>query len=160
MKEYSSWFEYNVTRPFPLRWFTPIVIVGGTIAAVLISLINFATYGHDLTTIYTTDPNTTMARTQWFQHRPWSWDKDQQSRCESQNIPIGSTLFTTNQGLKYTLDTVWRYENDSGKVVSFPSLAYLNQNLENCHVNQIDLFLRKVDQSKANHSYWYSCDDS
>jgi len=59
-KMHASRFSYNITRPYPFRWFTPLVICGGIILAVLFSLVNFAANGYYMKTVYTNDPNTTL----------------------------------------------------------------------------------------------------
>jgi hypothetical protein len=61
---HASWFSYPITRPYPLRWFTPIALIGGIILAVLFSLVNLASNGYYLRTTYTTDPNTTTTTAQ------------------------------------------------------------------------------------------------
>ena len=43
---HSSMFNYAVSRPYPVRWFTPVVFVGGTIALVLFSFLNFVATGY------------------------------------------------------------------------------------------------------------------
>ena len=42
----SSIFEYGVSRPYPFRWFTPVAFIGGTVALVLFSLLNFLSTGY------------------------------------------------------------------------------------------------------------------
>ncbi len=42
----SSMFSYNISRPYPFRWFTPVVFVGGAIALVLFSLLNLVSTGY------------------------------------------------------------------------------------------------------------------
>lgn len=57
---YSSWFSYNIARPYPFRWFTPLVVLGGIVLTVLFSLVNLGANGYYLRTVYTNDPNTTV----------------------------------------------------------------------------------------------------
>jgi hypothetical protein len=63
---YASWFSYNITRPYPYRWFTPVAIIGGVVLTVLVSLVNLGSSGYYLKTIYTNDPNTTIASSQKY----------------------------------------------------------------------------------------------
>ena len=42
----SSIFSYSITRPYPLRWFTPVTVVGGTVALVLFSFLNLLSTGY------------------------------------------------------------------------------------------------------------------
>lgn len=44
----SSMFDYSISRPYPFRWFTPVVIVGGAIALVLFSFLNLVSTGYYL----------------------------------------------------------------------------------------------------------------
>lgn len=58
---HRSWFSYSISKPYPFRWFTPVVLVGGIILAVLLSLINLSANGYYLKPLYTSDPNGTEA---------------------------------------------------------------------------------------------------
>jgi hypothetical protein len=58
---HSSTFTYPVSRPYPYRWVTPIVIIGGVIAVVLFSFLNFVSNGYYLSTQIVTDPNVTVS---------------------------------------------------------------------------------------------------
>lgn len=63
---HESFFSYNVTRPYPYRWFTPVAVLGAVTFAALFSLLNFAANGYDLVVQTSTDPNSTMAGTAWL----------------------------------------------------------------------------------------------
>lgn len=136
------------------------MIVGGIIFTILFSVINLATNGYYLKTIYATDPNTTIAQKEWFTDVPWSWGDKLKPTCLAQNIPIGYQFFTTNSGLSYTLESVSQYNATSNETVRFPSLQYLNQNLQGCHIDNVVLYMKKADQSKNGYSAWWSWDDS
>lgn len=41
-----SFFTYNVTRPYPFKWFTPLVIIGGCLAFTLFTVLNLITSGY------------------------------------------------------------------------------------------------------------------
>lgn len=58
---HKSWFSYNVTKPYPFRWFTPVAFLGGVFLATLFSIVNLAGNGYQLKSVYTTDPNTTSS---------------------------------------------------------------------------------------------------
>jgi hypothetical protein len=64
---HESYFNYNVTRPYPYKWFTWAVVLGGIAATVLFSVLNLAANGYQLEVVYTTDPNGTLSEIQWFQ---------------------------------------------------------------------------------------------
>jgi len=102
----SSLFSYNLSRPYPFRWFTPATIVGGIIATILFSTVNLATNGYQLKTIYTTNPNGTLSQHYWFTDAPWAWSARLKPSCEAQSLSPGADYFTTNLGLSYTLQRV------------------------------------------------------
>lgn len=58
---HKSFLEYNITRPYPLKWFTPAAIIGGLIATVLFTLLNFASNGYLLVVESSLNPNVTEA---------------------------------------------------------------------------------------------------
>ena len=64
---YESVFSYNLTRAYPYRWFTLVVLLGGLASLVLFSVVNLAANGYILEVVYTTDPNGTLSQSQWFQ---------------------------------------------------------------------------------------------
>ncbi len=44
----SSWFSYDLSRPYPYRWFTPVSLCGGTLFLALFTWLNFAANGFEL----------------------------------------------------------------------------------------------------------------
>ena len=64
---YESFFTYNISRPYPYRWFSWVVGLGGLGSIVLFSVVNLAANGYILEVVYTTDPNGTLSQTHWFQ---------------------------------------------------------------------------------------------
>ncbi|KAK5949886.1 hypothetical protein OHC33_009071 [Knufia fluminis] len=157
---HASWFSYNVARPYPFVWFTPVTIIGGILFTVLFSFLNVATNGYYLTTIYTTTPNATLDQDYWFTKAPWSWGGKLKPTCQAQNIPIGYEFFTTNLGLSYILESVSRFDEVSNQTIRFPSLPYLNQTLQDCAVDNVVLYMKKADQSKNGQGAWWSWGDS
>lgn len=59
-KMYSSAFSYNLTRPYPFRWFTPVVIVGFVVFTVVFSFLNFVSTGYTLVVEQSSNPNATV----------------------------------------------------------------------------------------------------
>jgi hypothetical protein len=45
---HKSIFSYGLSRPYPYRWFTWVVVVGGILAAALFSVLNVAADGYEL----------------------------------------------------------------------------------------------------------------
>jgi len=157
---HTSSFSYNLSRPYPYRWFTPVAVVGGIIATVLFSAVNLATNGYQLKTIYTTNPNGTLTQSYWFTNAPWAWSAKLRPTCEAQNLSPGTEYFTTNLGLSYRLERVSKTDPDTNAIQSYPALAYLNNTLENCQVENIIIYLKRADQSAPPDSAWWSWDDS
>ena len=58
---YQSLFSYNITRSYPFRWLTPVVIIGGIVATILVSFLNVAATGYELYSLSSADPNATLA---------------------------------------------------------------------------------------------------
>ena len=157
---HSSWFSYNISKPYPFNWFTPVVLVGGIIFTVLFSVINLAANGYYLTSIYTTSPNTTISTEYWFNKAPWSWGDKLKPTCQAQNIPIGYSFFTTNLGLSYTLKSVTQYDPKANETIHLPSLPYLNQTLQDCEIDSVILYTKKSDVSENGNGAWWSWGDS
>lgn len=133
---HESFFSYTLTKPYPYRWFTWVVAVGGVAVIIFFSFLNMAANGYTLEVVYTTDPNGTLAESQWFQKPPWTLMNKVEASCQSQGLTLNTQLFTTHLGLTYELANVWSDTNDSTTNI-FPSLTYLNNTLENCSVNNI-----------------------
>jgi hypothetical protein len=45
---YESVFGYNLSRGYPYRWFTWLVVIGGVLATALFSVVNLAADGYEL----------------------------------------------------------------------------------------------------------------
>ena len=41
-------FTYSLSRPYPYKWFTWVVIIGGICAIAFFSIVNLAANGYDL----------------------------------------------------------------------------------------------------------------
>ena len=109
----SSIFEYAVSRPYPFRWFTPVAFIGGIIALVLFSLLNFLSTGYTQRYIqpiycgfarlhwfiihsieYVTDPNATMSSERWLNRWPSYFTSQIKPSCQAEDIQvnIGTSL--------------------------------------------------------------------
>lgn len=60
MAMHDSLFSCDLTRPYPFKWFTPVVFIGGIVIAALISFVNFASTGYELVPAPSNDPNRTI----------------------------------------------------------------------------------------------------
>ena len=142
---HESFISYQITRPYPFRWVTPVVVAGAAVAMVLFSLLNFASSGYTLVSEYSTNPNATTQH--WLDNWPSSLRSKIRPTCPPSAIPINSRLYTNNTALQYDLNAVRPL--DSG-IVSLPSLVYSNNPLVDCGVQSIqmtfDMFGRTANQ--------------
>ncbi|QIX00016.1 hypothetical protein AMS68_005533 [Peltaster fructicola] len=130
-----STFSYNVQRSYPYKWFTPVVIIGGSLLIVLFSFLNLGSSGYNLTTELTQNPNSTSSGSFYDQLPSFIASKLQRS-CEPAIIPINSNIMTNNSALTYTLRSVVGADAQLQ-----PSLSYQYNFLENCTVNTVIVFL-------------------
>ncbi|KAI0396627.1 hypothetical protein F5Y17DRAFT_418971 [Xylariaceae sp. FL0594] len=136
---HESFFSHKIARPYPYRWFTPVVIVAGLAAVVLVSFINFTTSGYELVAISSSNPNKTVAEANRFGNIKWPeyFVQNSQATCASTTLSLGSFIYTTNNALRYKLLSVWR-EID-GVQDYLGSLVYHNNLLRNCNVTEVDI---------------------
>jgi hypothetical protein len=106
---HQSFFSYTLTRPLPYKWFSFVVFIGGAVAIIFFSFLNLAANRYTLEVIYTTDPNSTLSETQWFQKLPWTLFAKVDASCQSQGLALNTQLFTTQLGLTYTITNAWTY---------------------------------------------------
>lgn len=147
-------FGYAVTRQYPYKWFSWVVLIGGVIALILFSAINFGANGYELKVQYTTDLNSTVSQAQWAERWPFSWFSKVETTCQSQTLQINSQFFTDKLSLPYTLTGVWQNRTASNTTV-VPSLRYTNNVLNNCTVNEMVINLESTSRT-ANELSIYS----
>lgn len=149
---HQSFFSYNLTRAYPFQWFTPTVVVGGIIAATLVSFINFASAGYELAARSSNDPNGTVEDPSRYGGIRWPsyLIGDTQATCAPVTLPLNTLLFTQNNAISYTLMSVWRLKHD-GTRVNLGSLVYHNNRLERCTVTEVNIdVLGRYTQSPRN----------
>ncbi|PNP82744.1 hypothetical protein FNYG_03975 [Fusarium nygamai] len=153
---HSSWFSYRITRPYPFRWFTPVAIAGGLILTVLFTIINLASSAFYLKPIFTDDPNgTTTQSVRWFMKAPLNWDNNMKVKCQPKILSVGDRVFSTNLGFQYSVKALTSSDDDLDFRKTYPSIAYLNNTLEDCYLTKLDINLRKSD-ARASNSWWLS----
>lgn len=145
---HESFFSYNVTRPYPYRWFTPVAVLGAVTFAALFSLLNFAANGYDLVVQTSTDPNSTMASAAWLGRWPSYLTDKVRPTCQPATVPVGSQVFTNQTALTYTLTAVWQPSEGKNSTV-FPSMSYFNNVLENCTVTAVEINLEALDRTAS-----------
>ncbi|KAJ3548628.1 hypothetical protein NM208_g910 [Fusarium decemcellulare] len=134
-ENYESFHSYNLTRPYPYRWFSPIALIGGIIATVLFSLLNVASQGYVQYTESTTNPNATLADKGWLGGWP-SFLVGTQMSCERSSFVLQSQIYTNNTALPFKVQRVWRAD-ENGEEMDLGTLEYYNQPLQWCNVTRI-----------------------
>lgn len=140
---HESSFTYPISKPYPFKWFTPVVIIGGIIAVTLLSVLNIASSGYTLVSEYSTDPNSTRKHDDWLAKWPTLGNKIRPI-CLASAIPINSQLYTNNTALQYTLSTVKLINSTA---VSLPSLVYLNNPLVDCRLQSIQMSFERLERT-------------
>ncbi|KAI0189786.1 hypothetical protein EV127DRAFT_340643 [Xylaria flabelliformis] len=148
---HQSFLQYSITKPYPQRWFTPAVLIGGIALTVLVSFGNYASNAFYLRTTYTGDPNTTaIANNRWYFNTPFN---DDPTKCDSKLVTVGTTFFTTNLGFSYEITGISLLDNEGTAVTALPSILYHNNILDDCYTRQIHIDLLK--EGLANPPFWW-----
>ncbi|KAF2728701.1 hypothetical protein EJ04DRAFT_503614 [Polyplosphaeria fusca] len=153
---YKEELRYNITRKYPYgKAFKPIVLVwSGLILGALI-VFSYGTNGFDKDFQYTTEPNVTESKREWFHNKFFTWGSDNlDPKCQSTDIPVGHEFLTTNLGLRYTVKRILFFPSDSKPFEQRSSISYHNSDLFNCETNDIGIYLRKADGSKPMGGNW------
>lgn len=145
---HESVFSYNVTRPYPFRWFTPVVFIGGLFALVFFSFLNLVPNSTFLVVDTSTNPNKTVSDGVLFKKWPSYLTSKIQPICQSVDIPVNTKFFTNQTALTYTLTGVSQKTPSAGIDV-LPSLTYHNNLIEGCRLNAIEMDLDALDRLAA-----------
>lgn len=151
----SSFFTYSIQRSYPFAWFTPVAIIGGVLLTALFSVLEVAVNGYQLQPSYRTDPNGTHAEAHWFTQGLFSWNSKFVATCQAQNLQPGTQFFTSNLGLTYTLTGVSTIPPIGQAASTLPVLAYLNNTLEDCHIDYVQLDFQPGGSTTTVPSPWY-----
>jgi hypothetical protein len=152
---HSSAFSYPITRPYPYRWFTPVVLVGFVVFTVLFSFLNFVSTGYTLVDQSSWNPNATVSAGVWLRHWPSFLTAKVQPSCEPLNIEVGSEFFTNQTALTYTLTDVWQPQQGGaagGDGIS-PSLTYYSNVIQDCRVNSVEIDYDALDRTASQFAY-------
>ena len=131
--QHRSCFDYSLGRPYPYCWFTPVVLILGAVLTAVFTVINFASSGYLLESIYSPDPNATTSKS-YFDGLPTLFAGKVRPTCQSVSIPVNTKFFTNNTALRYTLKGV-----TGGAQATLPALIYHNNALEECIVQSVQL---------------------
>lgn len=139
----TSVFTYNLTRPYPYRWYTPLIIVGFLLAAVLFSFLNYVSSGYTLQAKYLFDSNATTWSDSdlWLKYWPSAFVGSIKPTCQPSSLPVGTTLVTNNSALPWTITNVTLRSGDDDSPEPLSSLVYQSNFLEECQFRSITLYL-------------------
>lgn len=141
-----SIFTYNISRPWPFKWFTPVVLLGTVILMVLFSLLNLVSNGYVLAVQYTDNPNATTTSQVWFNKWPSFLTSKVRPTCQASGIAIGTKILTNNTALTYTLDSVSQITKDNPGQFA-PTLIYQNNLLSNCAITSATISYGFMDRT-------------
>jgi len=140
---YESIFSYNLTRPYPFRWFTPVVFVGTLAATALFSFVNIATTGYEMVTVETADPNTTIAHGTYFSEWPSYLTAKTRPSCESKTLAINNAYYTNNTAFAYRLESIGQSQGRT----QLGDMLYMNNRLQNCTIPSIKTIYEATQRS-------------
>ncbi|TKA74858.1 hypothetical protein B0A55_05342, partial [Friedmanniomyces simplex] len=152
---HASAFSYSLTRPYPFRWLTPVVILGFVLFLALFSAINYMSTGYQLVVVQSSNPNATVQDNLWMRHWPSFLTSKVQPTCQTVNLALGSEWFTNQTAMTYTLTDVWQPEGGgagAGDGVA-PSLTYSNNVIEDCRVNSVEVDYAAMDRTAIQMAY-------
>lgn len=86
---------------------------------------------------------------------PLNWDNNMKVKCQPKILSVGDRVFSTNLGFQYSVKALTSSNDDSDFRKTYPSIAYLNNTLEDCYLTKVDINLRKSD-ARASKSWWLS----
>ncbi|KAI0467943.1 hypothetical protein F4859DRAFT_219981 [Xylaria cf. heliscus] len=141
--------SYNLTRNYPYKWVTPVVVLGGLIAIVIITFIHIVTESYDLVATSTNNATQILEHGNPYPNSPLLSYLTRHTRatCASTTLPINSEIFTSNYAIPYTISSIWR-QNQDGSNENQGALVYLNDPLLDCNVTGITIeVLGKYGQS-------------
>ncbi|KAI8961480.1 hypothetical protein F5Y11DRAFT_357706 [Daldinia sp. FL1419] len=142
---HQSFFSYGVTRVYPLKWFTPAVVVLFIVATALVSFLNVAATSYELVPQSSQDPNATEANNGWLSKWP-SYLVGARASCSSVEIQVRSTIYTNKRAFPYTLSRVWHLEDDGTKIYQGSPICKSSQ-VHNCNITYIKIQFEATDRS-------------
>ena len=144
---YESYFSYNLTRPYPFRWLTCTVVIGGIIATAIFSFLNLASNSYEIVATETSDPNSTVAQRNMYSSWPSILSAKSRPSCESRTLSVGISYYTTNTALPYLLENIWQVGEDGTTQQSHTDLAYWNNPLDNCKIPELNIVFEGLDRN-------------
>lgn len=144
---HESYFSYSLTRSYPFKWFTPVVVIGCILATALFTFLNVATNGYNMVTIETSEPNATISSNLVYSKWPSFVSARVRSSCDSRTLSVGQSYYTNNTAISYRLDEIWQSDSSDGPTKHFGDLPYWNNKLMNCEVPHQSILFESFDRS-------------
>ena len=149
--------SYSIQRPYPYgKQFKIWVFVVSFFIMGGLTVVNVATNGFDKQLDYTSNPNETESKKEWYNHKIFTWGDDTlEPKCQNENLPVGHEFLTTNLGLKYKIKKIEKLEN--GTTWQKPTISYKNNRLTDCELKSVGISLYKGDIAPPSKTYrWTS----
>jgi len=121
--------EYPISRPYPGRYFTPIVLAGAFICIVALTILNVTLTGYETVTSFNPDYNITQSF--WYHSFLPGGGDTPGKLCDPRVFNVGDS-FTTNYSLFQ-----WNVVAVSGADDRSSSLVYKGSTLESCDVTAL-----------------------
>lgn len=149
---HASTFSYNLTRPYHLKWFTPVAVSVGIVAAVFITFLTIAMQGYQIVSVYTSNPNATLQNHAFFNDWPPFLTTNTKASFSPTTNPIGTKFYTKNTAFKYTLEGVCRPNKPNATDASDFTMGgtgftYNNQPLTDCEFWGINIALEGLERT-------------
>ncbi|KAH8649855.1 hypothetical protein BX600DRAFT_441954 [Xylariales sp. PMI_506] len=145
---HESIFSYTVAKPYPFKWFTPLVLVAGSLVPILVTFFSIATSGYEMITIYSYNPNATEMHQIYFSNWPSFMSANTRPSCQSNTISVASSFFTNNTAFSYTVKSIWQGDESNPNVLA-GSLTYHNNQFQNCSIPGIQITWNTADLNPA-----------
>lgn len=143
---YESIFSYSLSRPYPFRWFTPTIIVGGIVATAVLSFLNIAATGYEMNAVESSNPNATTASKTFFHNWPSFMTGNNRPSCDAKILGVSDEYYSSNTAFSYKVQSVWQ-NSSNGIMQYFGDVPYYNNPLRNCSVPIIEIFFQGMDRT-------------
>jgi hypothetical protein len=102
-------------------------------------------------TTYTNDPNAAMGASHWFNLPVFTWGSVKlKALCYQLEIPVGYQFMSSNHGFTYTVKSI--VTGSANQSQQLGSISYLDNTLQGCQVEGIDIALSRT----ADNAAWWS----
>ncbi|KAI1339963.1 hypothetical protein F5Y15DRAFT_60270 [Xylariaceae sp. FL0016] len=101
-----TFLSHSVERPYPVKWLTPIIIIGTLAFVVIAAFLGISTSGYELVPIESDNPNATVKEQVLFSSWPSYLTANTQASCTPVTIGGTGQYFTNNTALLFTIKSV------------------------------------------------------